>query len=509
MKFAPKISLAFFSIGIISIVAVSFITYTYNSNLLIEQNKQQSELLSDMISKNIDVAFIEKTKTSLILANTPLIIEALQKSNNQYAELPKTDRQNRIQKLDSEWRNEKTNKEFFLEYTDNQISRYLKKQQSTLNCEYGEIFLTNKFGALVASTSKLTTFAHGHKNWWREGYNNGVGGVFFDDRGYDDSVDGYVVGIVVPIMDAKGIAGILKCNINIMGSINKIVLNHSDTDVSDLKLMRSGGLIIFEEGSEPLSTKIDPVCHEKIQHQSHGSFIWTHGDKTWMIGFSEIGITTNNKGYGFGGSSETIDHKKGNNNESWYLLDFRDMDIIMQPARESTIMMIIVIATISIMLAMVAFFLGKRFAQPVMTLSRHLESVAQGNFTTRINFDKKDEFGLLAKKFNFMTQELSRSTTTITRLESEIASRIVTEAKNEQLIKELQKNIAEIKTLQGMLPICCHCKKIRNDQGYWDQLEKYIVEHSHVEFSHGICPDCMQKYYPDIYAQMKKKENNT
>jgi hypothetical protein len=64
---------------------------------------------------------------------------------------------------------------------------------------------------------------------------------------------------------------------------------------------------------------------------------------------------------------------------------------------------------------------------------------------------------------------------------------------------ELQNALSEIKQLSGLLPICASCKKIRNDRGYWEHIEGYIKEHSEAEFSHGICPDCAKKLYPDIY----------
>lgn len=57
----------------------------------------------------------------------------------------------------------------------------------------------------------------------------------------------------------------------------------------------------------------------------------------------------------------------------------------------------------------------------------------------------------------------------------------------------------EIKTLKGILPICARCKKIRNDKNYWEQIELYIQNHSEVEFSHGICPDCAKELYPEFY----------
>ncbi|MCJ7616337.1 MAG: response regulator, partial [Desulfobacterales bacterium] len=67
--------------------------------------------------------------------------------------------------------------------------------------------------------------------------------------------------------------------------------------------------------------------------------------------------------------------------------------------------------------------------------------------------------------------------------------------------QELEKSLAEIKTLRGILPICANCKKIRDDKGYWNQIESYIYEHSEAEFSHGICPECMKKLYPDFVEE--------
>ncbi|MCX6967630.1 MAG: response regulator [Verrucomicrobia bacterium] len=70
------------------------------------------------------------------------------------------------------------------------------------------------------------------------------------------------------------------------------------------------------------------------------------------------------------------------------------------------------------------------------------------------------------------------------------------ESEREHLISELRAALAEVKTLSGLLPICSGCKKIRDDQGYWNRIETFISEHSDAQFSHGICPDCAQKYFP-------------
>ena len=72
----------------------------------------------------------------------------------------------------------------------------------------------------------------------------------------------------------------------------------------------------------------------------------------------------------------------------------------------------------------------------------------------------------------------------------------------EALLRErdkLQGALAKIKTLSGMLPICAHCKKIRDDKGYWSQIEEYIRDHSEAQFSHGICPECAKEHFPEFY----------
>ncbi len=82
---------------------------------------------------------------------------------------------------------------------------------------------------------------------------------------------------------------------------------------------------------------------------------------------------------------------------------------------------------------------------------------------------------------------------------SDITDHKQAEQEREQLITDLQNALAEIKTLSGLLPVCSHCKKVRDDNGYWNQIDAYIAEHSEANISHGICPDCAEKHYPDMH----------
>ena len=86
-------------------------------------------------------------------------------------------------------------------------------------------------------------------------------------------------------------------------------------------------------------------------------------------------------------------------------------------------------------------------------------------------------------------------TSTIAR---DITERELVRKEREKLIAELQEALLKVKALKGLLPICAWCKKIRNDQGYWQQIEAYIRDHSEADFSHGICPECAHKVRAEI-----------
>ena len=102
-----------------------------------------------------------------------------------------------------------------------------------------------------------------------------------------------------------------------------------------------------------------------------------------------------------------------------------------------------------------------------------------------------------------------------TRFSAELSSAVFTDASGEQrtsmsirditererMVDELRDALAKAKQLSGLLPICASCKKIRNDDGYWQDVALYIREHSDADFTHGICPDCTQKLYPNLRSK--------
>lgn len=108
-------------------------------------------------------------------------------------------------------------------------------------------------------------------------------------------------------------------------------------------------------------------------------------------------------------------------------------------------------------------------------------------------------FALAMERVRYITQ--NRLQVANAKLGDAVKSLEQTQCEKDSLILELKQTLDEVKTLQGIIPICASCKKIRDDRGYWRQVEEYLKSHSHAEFTHGICPGCIKELYPDLYDE--------
>lgn len=132
-----------------------------------------------------------------------------------------------------------------------------------------------------------------------------------------------------------------------------------------------------------------------------------------------------------------------------------------------------------------------------------------------IGKDDTQEFIVENKEGRSFVMEVSASNVTsssgelVGRMASfiDITEKKEIEADREKLIAKLQDALNKIKTLRGIIPICASCKKIRDDKGYWNQIEIYIKNHSEADFSHGICPECAEILYPELRQQLKLSQD--
>ncbi|TAN43921.1 MAG: PAS domain S-box protein [Nitrospirae bacterium] len=122
-----------------------------------------------------------------------------------------------------------------------------------------------------------------------------------------------------------------------------------------------------------------------------------------------------------------------------------------------------------------------------------------------IHYDKNGE-RLFVEVSAYPVKDGSGKIVQFVHIAKDITERKRLEQEREKLIHELKSAVDEVKTLSGLLPICSSCKKIRDDKGYWNQIEVYIRKHSEAEFTHSICPECAKKIYPEYYDRIFGEE---
>jgi HAMP domain-containing protein len=158
---------------------------------------------------------------------------------------------------------------------------------------------------------------------------------------------------------------------------------------------------------------------------------------------------------------------------------------ILDPIHRALTRTLLVGLAITFGVFLLALALGSSFLRPVHELSNAMARFGAGEVSVRAPILVRDERGRLAQDFNAMANALQ-----------------VHQQQLEGLVKartqDLETTLAEVKTLRGMIPICGYCKKIRDEEGGWWQMERYIHDHSEAAFSHGICPDCRKKEFPDV-----------
>jgi len=160
----------------------------------------------------------------------------------------------------------------------------------------------------------------------------------------------------------------------------------------------------------------------------------------------------------------------------------------------------------SVLLALgLAHWLSRGLARRINTLTETCRRYALGRFDETIQERPVDEFGQLMEAFNTMGEELGRARSRSDAAMKELsAARDNLEERVRERTAELQEVLDKVKVMSGLLPICASCKKIRDDKGYWQQVEDFVGEHTGAHFSHGLCPACVSKLYaefvPDIVS---------
>ncbi len=154
----------------------------------------------------------------------------------------------------------------------------------------------------------------------------------------------------------------------------------------------------------------------------------------------------------------------------------------------------------SILLALLlSLYLSRGLSSRIAIIATQCRRLTAGQFGTHIAGRTFDEFDELAEAFNTLSETLQTTRTELNRSVEQLqAARDGLEVRCSERTRELQEALDRVNALKGLLPICSACKKIRDDQGYWKQVEQFVTEQTGAKFTHGLCPECESHAYRDL-----------
>lgn len=409
MGISKKLALYIFVVSVLFLIIALIYNHSQACKISLINETYSIRDSADDIAQFVSKLLTEKAQRALSIAQSSVISEELIKRNEFLGGMDDQAREKKIGSLDNLWIETKDENDPFIQgYLDNPVADYFHRLEVAVEGEYGEIFLTDKYGALVASTAKLTTLAHAHKYWWQGSYNEGSGRVFFDDRGYDDSVGDYVLGIVVPVRRNEEIIGILKCNFMVLGAISSIIENFKNEGIT-IGLARSGGQILYESGLQPLQAQVPEKLIEKFVEPNSGSIVLERKSGDVLTAYSPIPLTLGSNNHEFGGSAQSIDHRHGNRGESWYIYLSKDFEAVYALARERTNTIMMTGLALIMIMAVVSIILGYILTKPINKLALVTKKIGDGDLNVSEIPDSKDEIGQLGKSIKNMADSLKHT----------------------------------------------------------------------------------------------------
>jgi len=458
MKLQYKAALIVGLIGACVLLVSLVIHEEYSHSEAIKDTLRSMVTLTDEVALRVGTVLEKRVEIAKTTSTSRVLEQVLMKSNAKFGALSDDERKQEIEILNAKWmETDDINSPFIQAYLTNPAAVFLNKQREMFPDIYGEIFLTNRFGAMIATTGKLTTLAHAHKYWWVKCFDGGRGKVFLDDRGFDTSVQGYVLGIVVPVKSQGQVIGILKSNVNIMGSLNALVSDFSmKGDQGNLKIARSGGLVVVERGKVPLSTRLPESLIEGLSTGDSSSATAIDNNIDHFVAYAPIEITMGSDQVAFGGKQESVDHTKGNTGEAWHAVVFCPEANLAAKVHLLSFHLMLIGLTLILVMAGIAMLFGRRIAKPIADFASAARSLGEGYLDTRIKIDSRDEIGSLANSFNTMVDNLKETMASRDELSYEVEQRLAAEIKlvdseeRFRLMMEQSPSVIELYDLDGL-----------------------------------------------------------
>ncbi|BBP45043.1 hypothetical protein THMIRHAS_04160 [Thiosulfatimonas sediminis] len=321
--------LLLFSIIVSGLIAITFYYHVQTIETLAQDEFEQTlSSKGQELAVDVQTLLRQNIEKVQVIGSNQLLTQALRSSNENYAQIGVAARKAQIAEQNEAWKTHNTSP-LIESVLTNPVAMYLRDVKSGLPNLMGEIFVTNRFGVAIASTNKLTTFAHQHKYWWQGAYHQGRGQVFIDDRGFDESANAYVLGIVIPLLEQGEVIGLLKANLKLSGLFLDLIARHNEVSAFESIIVRSYGQVVFQENWQSLTRAVPPELLKLLNQKRGSPLLYKLFGESVFVAQNNIQLSDILQfNVEFGGMPVTVDRDatQGNKGEQWLVLTFGAFD---------------------------------------------------------------------------------------------------------------------------------------------------------------------------------------
>ena len=440
-----KLIIAFLGVAILSLGILTAVVNNFNQNILI-QNAGAS-LTAETDSRALVVGnFIARELQGLnALSNDPRILTRVILANSTYREKTNAEIFDEIEKLDVSWLAAGDSDLLIRKVINDRTSTNLNSYKNAFPYNV-EVFITDRYGALVSSTNRTSDYFQADEDWWRTANNFGIGSTYIGQPSYDESSDTYAIIMAVPIINptTNRAEGVLRTTLDIK-EIDVILTSSKLTTSAEINLYVEDGIKIPASGGQP--TPGEEIALE-IPILTPGYKLGEYEGTPSIV--SRAPITT------------LDDERTGSilKQLGWSLVSHQPIAATTQQAQQQNGFILIISIVLLAAVALGGYLISQYIARPLQTLNAITEQMSAGDFTKRAAISTHDEIGELAQSFNKMADNLQKNLTyleqsVIERTSDLDSARIQSERRATELqaVSEISKVITAEKNLKVLLPL--------------------------------------------------------
>lgn len=400
-------------ISLVPILFLAFIDVYTSREAMRQEIGNKFEKIAVEKARAIKAIFSAKIDETVLLAAHPMVVETVRAANAAWSDRSQEDVLAEILAEDDRWITDAGRTARSVAITRHPLSEFFRGYQNRNTAKYGEIFVTDKFGANLAMTRPLSDYYQADESWWQEAYGEGRGAIFLDDRGMDDSVGAIVIGAVVPIRDSGQVIGILKINFKVTDVV-QVVSDPpgSSSSAERVFIMRDSGSVVFDTGADsaPPLTELEAAA---ARSNSMGWSLANHDHRTFIMGHAPISVPIYSRILPEGA-------KAGVKGESWHQTTWHvfleiDQKVAFTTIERATHAFLFVGFLTIILVLSIAVRLAEDLSRPIRLLDAGTRIIAEGNLSHRLahhlTMNRRDELGSLAEAFDSMVDKLQYSLT--------------------------------------------------------------------------------------------------